>query len=56
MVVESVFSLLKRNLGLNQIQAKTRAGFDLAIASIFALFNMLLEMNRRLRLATQKSL
>lgn len=54
MVVESVFSLLKRLLGLNSIQAKTRAGFELAVSSIFALFNMLLEMNRRLGLYTQK--
>ena len=54
MVVESVFSLLKRLLGLNQIQAKTRAGFELAVSSIFALFNFLLEMNRRLGLAAKK--
>jgi hypothetical protein len=54
MVVESVFSLLKRLLGLNQIQAKTRQGFELAVSSIFALFNMLLEMNRRLALYTEK--
>jgi hypothetical protein len=54
MVVESVFSLLKRLLGLNQIQAKTRQGFELAVSSIFALFNMLLEMNRRLDLHTKK--
>jgi hypothetical protein len=54
MVVESVFSLLKRLLGLNQIQAKSRAGFELTISSIFALFNLLLEMNRRLGLYTNK--
>jgi hypothetical protein len=54
MVVESVFSLLKRLLGLNQIQAKSHSGFELALSSIFALFNLLLEMNRRLGLYTQK--
>ena len=50
----ATFSLLKRLLALNQIQAKKRAGFELAASSIFALFNFLLEMNRRLGLATQK--
>lgn len=54
MVVESVFSLCKRLLGMNQIQAKTRAGFELAISSIFALFNLLLEMNRRLGLFAER--
>jgi hypothetical protein len=54
MVVESVFSLYKRLLGLNNIVAKTRQGFELALASIFALFNLLLEMNKRLGLFTQR--
>lgn len=54
MVVESVFSLCKRLLGLNSIAAKTREGFELAVASIFALFNLLLEMNQRLGLLTHK--
>jgi hypothetical protein len=55
MMVENVFSLLKRLLGLKQIQAKTRQSFELAVSSIFALFNMLLEMNRRLDLYTEKT-
>jgi hypothetical protein len=55
MMLESVFSLIKRLLGLKQIQAKTRQGFELAVSSIFALFNMLLEMNRRLGLYTEKT-
>lgn len=55
MVVESVFSLCKRLLGLNNIVAKTRQGFELALASIFTLFNLLLEMNKRLGLFTQSS-
>lgn len=54
MVVESVFSLCKRLLGLNNIVTKTRQGFELAVASIFALFNLLLEMNKRLGLFTHK--
>jgi len=54
MVVESVFSLCKRLLGLNHIEARSRAGFELAISSIFALFNLLLEMNRRRGLFTEK--
>jgi hypothetical protein len=53
MVVESVFSLCTRLLGLNEIQAKSLAGFELAVASIFASFNLLLQMNRRLGLYTQ---
>lgn len=54
MVVESVFSLCKRLLGLNTIIAKSLQGFRLAVASIFALFNTLLEMNRRLGLFSQR--
>jgi hypothetical protein len=50
MVVESVFSLCKRLLGINNIVAKTLAGFELAVSSIFALFNLLLQMNRQLGL------
>lgn len=53
MVVESVFSLCKRLLGLNNIIAKSLEGFRLAIASVFALFNTLLDMNRRLGLSSQ---
>src|SRR5262249_23645444 len=54
MVVESVFSLCKRLLGLNHIVAKSMKGFRLAIASLFALFNTLLDMNRRLGLFSQR--
>jgi hypothetical protein len=54
MVVESVFSLCKRLLGLNNIVAKSLEGFRLAVASIFALFNTLLDMNRRLGLFSQR--
>lgn len=54
MVVESVFSLCTRLLGLNDIIAKTRQGFDLAVSSIFALFNTLLDMNRRLGLFSKR--
>lgn len=54
MVVESVFSLCKRLLGLNNIIAKSLKGFRLAVASIFALFNTLLDMNRRLGLFSQR--
>ena len=53
MVVESVFSLCTRLLGLNDIVAKTLQGFRLAVASIFALFNTLLDMNRRLGLFSE---
>ncbi len=54
MVVESVFSLCTRLLGLNDIVAKSLEGFRLAVASIFALFNTLLDMNRRLGLYTKR--
>jgi hypothetical protein len=54
MVVESVFSLCKRLPGLNNIVAKSLKGFRLAVASIFALFNTLLDMNRRLGLFSQR--
>lgn len=54
MVVESVFSLCTRLLGLNNIVAKSFEGFRLAVASIFALFNTLLDMNRRLGLYSQR--
>jgi len=54
MVVESVFSLCKRLLGLNNIVAKTLAGFKLAVSSIFALFNLLLQMNRQLGLYAER--
>ena len=54
MVVESVFSLCKRLLGLNNILAKTLQGFRLAVASTFALFNTLLDMNRRLNLFSER--
>lgn len=54
MVVESVFSLCKRLLGLNNIVAKTFVGFELAVSSIFALFNLLLQMNRELGLYCER--
>ena len=54
MVVESVFSLCKRLLGLNNIVARSVEGFELAVASIFALFNLLLDMNKRLGLFTRR--
>lgn len=54
MVVESVFSLCKRLLGLNAIQAKTREGFDLAVGCIFAVFNTLLRINRVLGLYAER--
>lgn len=54
MVVESVFSLCKRLLELNSIVAKTVAGFELAVSSIFALFNLLLQMNRELGLFSER--
>ena len=54
MVVETVFSQCKGLLGLNDIQAKTREGFELTVATIFALFNILLEANRFLGLPSEK--
>lgn len=53
MVVETVFSLCQRLLNLDRILAKTRQGFQLAVASIFALFNTLLELNRKLGIKTK---
>ncbi len=48
MVVESAFSQMKRLLGFDKIRAKTKAGFELAVTCIVALFNTLLELNSRL--------
>ena len=53
MVVESIFSLCKRLLGLNTIQAKTRQGFETALTQLFATFNTLLALNKKLGITSK---
>jgi hypothetical protein len=47
MVVESIFSLLKRLLHLDKLRGKTEKGFNMAVSGILGVYNLLLELNAK---------